>query len=377
MTIDITSVIPSRLNSDWLIQDGTIANRPQVLPVRKTAAKQPIHVEALHLRKSYGQHLAVKDVSFSIEGGEVLGLLGPNGAGKSTSMMMLAGLLDPTSGEILVNGQKYNGRNLEQRRLFGIVPQEYAIYEGLSALDNLSFFGTLYGLRRKELKTRCNEVLEEIGLTEDAKRPASTYSGGMKRRLNFGIAVMHKPAVLILDEPTLGVDPQSRIHLMNCIHQQTTDGGCVVYASHYMEEAQAICNRVVILDQGEVLKNDSIQHLLAGIAADLYIYVDSTSGITNELKDLARVGTGNNDEPAVIVSGNVYLGKDDIKTRSTTNGLKSSQPDGRDRTVDLGARLQSTLSKLKNLGIQVLSVETQQSNLEQLFLQLTGKRVRE
>jgi len=183
--------------------------------------KSSVVVEVRNLSKSYGHQLAVKDVSFSFRGGEVLGLLCPNGAGKSTVMMMITGLLAPTSGDVIVDGEKYDGRHLAQRRLFGIVPQEYAIYQDLSALSNLTFFGRLYGLRGKILKARCDEVLDQIGLTGNANRQSATYSGGMKRRLNFGIALIHKPQILILDEPTLGVDPQSRIHLMECINRQT------------------------------------------------------------------------------------------------------------------------------------------------------------
>jgi ABC-2 type transport system ATP-binding protein len=376
MTIEIDS-IPLRLKTDWLAMNHAKLPFPQGVPTQLRNGTPTVHLEVRNLRKSYGKHVAVNDVSFSIQGGEVLGLLGPNGAGKSTTMLMMAGLLDPTSGEVLLNGQKFNGRNLEQRRFFGIVPQEYAIYEELSAVDNLKFFGKLYGLRGAVLKIRCDDVLAEMGLTENAHRPAMTYSGGMKRRLNFGIALMHKPSILILDEPTLGVDPQSRTHLMDCIHRQTADGGCVVYASHYMEEAQAICQRVVILDQGKVLKNDSIHHLLEGLAADLYLFVDHTTGIANDLGGLARIGIGGDDEPAVIVTGNIRHAKADVDILPLQDYPSPKQIMGDDKNSDLGDRLQSTLDKLKILGIRVLSAETQQSNLEQLFLRLTGKRLRD
>ncbi len=312
-----------------------------------------------------------------VHSGEVLGLLGPNGAGKSTTMSMLAGLLAPTNGEVFLKGQKFDGRNLDQRRLFGIVPQEYAIYEELSAVANLMFFGRLYGLRKQSLKHRCDEVLDQIGLVDSAHRPANTYSGGMKRRLNFGIALMHKPAILILDEPTLGVDPLSRSHLVDCIHRQTAGGGCVIYASHYMEEAQSICQRVVILDQGEVIANDATHHLLAGISSDLYLYVDRTTGITNELGDLALVGIGSNKEPVVIISGNTrhvqeQIGKTPVVAVRGTTANGNVHP-----ASDVGKKLKSILEILTHLGIQVLSVETQQSTLERLFLQLTGKQSRD
>jgi ABC-2 type transport system ATP-binding protein len=339
---------------------------------RTSPASRKVLLEARHLRKRYKTQFAVEDVSFSLQGGEVLGLLGPNGAGKSTSMLMLAGLLTPTSGEVFLNGQKFDGRNPDQRRLLGIVPQEYAIYEQLRALDNLMFFGRLYDLRGAVLSARCAEVLDHIGLTKSAHRPAGTYSGGMKRRLNFGIALMHQPAILILDEPTLGVDPESRLHLIDCIHRHTVDGGCVLYASHNMEEAQSICQRVVILDHGRVIANDTIQHLLAGHAADIYLSVDHTAGIGDELKALARVGMGSNQEPAVIVSGNTPDAPESSNEQPSDGDRATATAGSASPVSSLAERLQATLGKLNALGIQVLRVETRQSNLEHIFLRLTG-----
>ncbi len=372
-----TATIPNRLPSDWTSHDQAQVSSQKDGATQITATSQKILVEARHLKRSYGSQLAVKDVSFLVRSGEVLGLLGPNGAGKSTTMMMLAGLLAPDSGEVFLEGQKFNGRNLDQRRLIGIVPQEYAIYEELSAVANLLFFGRLYGLRKQTLTARCDEVLDQIGLADSAHRAANTYSGGMKRRLNFGIALMHKPAILILDEPTLGVDPLSRSHLVDCIHRQTAGGGCVIYASHYMEEAQSICQRVVILDQGEVIANDEIHHLLAGVSSDLYLYVDRTTGITNELGNLAHIGIGSNYEPVVIVSGNSRLAHDQIDSIPFLNGRKTVPRDTIPMASDVGKSLIGTLNKLTELGIRVLSVETQQSSLERLFLQLTGKQSRD
>jgi ABC-2 type transport system ATP-binding protein len=329
-----------------------------------------------HLRKSYGAHVAVKDVSFSLQSGEVLGLLGPNGAGKSTTMMMVAGLLAPSGGTILLNGVKFDGRNPELRRLLGVVPQEYAIYQELNAIENLMFFGRLYGLGGKALKARCDEVLQQIGLVESAHRPSGTYSGGMKRRLNFGVSLMHSPAILILDEPTVGVDPQSRSHLMDCVRQQVSQGVGIIYASHYMEEVQAICQKVAIIDHGVVLANDSIPRLLSGLVADLYLYVDRTAGIGNELDNLARVGVGTDGEPAVIVEGDPTS---DLEQHEQPQrfGAGTLAPDPSNTSPALAWKLQTTLYKLGNLGVRVLRVETQQSNLERLFLKLTGNRLRD
>ena len=356
---------------------GDLVLSRQDLPSPPSAEGRMSLVEARHLQKSYGKHVAVKDVSFSLQRGEVLGLLGPNGAGKSTTMMMLAGLLAPTGGEVLLDGKKFDGRNHDQRRLLGVVPQEYAIYQELNAIDNLLFFGKLYGLKGKLLNARCDEVLDQIGLKESARRPSGTYSGGMKRRLNFGVALMHKPAILILDEPTVGVDPQSRSHLMDCIRRQAADGVGVIYASHYMEEVQSICQRVAIVDRGEVLANDSIPHLLAGIAADLYLYVNRTAGIANELGTMARVGVGSDGEPAVIVTGDTESTTGSVESSPLRYGLGTLAPDETRQRPELAWRLQAVLYKLGTLGIHVLRVETQQSNLERLFLQLTGKRLRD
>lgn len=359
------------------LQDRTSPSEASPVP----ANERTVLVEARHLKKQFGTHLAVKDVSLTIKRGEVLGLLGPNGAGKSTSMMMIAGLLAPTGGQVLINGEPFDGQSRQLRRLFGLVPQEYAIYEELSGLGNLKFFGNLYGLRGDDLHSRCGEVLEEIGLTESAHRTAGNFSGGMKRRLNFGIALMQKPSILILDEPTLGVDPQSRARLMDCIRNQISEGVAVIYASHYMEEVQSICERVAIIDQGVVLVNDSIHHLLSGLSADVYLYVDSGDGLAAELGDLARVGVGNDNEPAVIVSGEATpsnpVEAPGLQSSMLNRDQENAVPEMADGVLDIGPRLHATLEKLAVLGVKVLRVETQQSNLEGLFLKLTGKRLRD
>ena len=307
-------------------------------------------LEARRLQKSYGGQPAVVDVSFSLEPGEVLGLLGPNGAGKSTTMMMLAGLLAPDEGDVILCGSCFDGRNRDQRRLLGIVPQDFAIYPDLNAVENLQFFGRLYGLHGRELKAQSDEVLERIGLVESARRAVGGYSGGMKRRLNFGVALMHRPSVLILDEPTVGVDPQSRSHLLDCVRDQARSGVGVIYASHYMEEVQSICQRVAILDHGKVLAYDTILKLLTGLAADLILYVDDATRAALSVEGLARIGTGSDGQPALIVPG--------------------------DRP-DIGERLRTVLDKVKSAGGHVLRVETQQTNLERLFLELTGSRLRD
>jgi ABC-2 type transport system ATP-binding protein len=324
-------------------------------------------LEARHLKKSYGRHLAVSDVSFALESGEVLGLLGPNGAGKSTTMMMLAGLLAPDEGRVLLDGLPFDGRNPEGRRRLGVVPQDFAIYPDLNAIENLQFFGRLYGLHGRELKSRCDEVLARIGLVESATRASGGYSGGMKRRLNFGIALMHRPSVLILDEPTVGVDPQSRSHLLDCVRDQSRSGVGVIYASHYMEEVQSVCQRVAIVDHGRVLACDSISNLLRGLAADLILYVDDPARAASSVNDLARLGTGSDGLPALILTTHGA-------TAATVNSPHNALPQS---PADVGERLRTVLDRIHATGAKVLRVETQQTNLERLFLDLTGSRLRD
>ncbi len=192
-------------------------------------------LEVSHLRKTFGRLVAVEDVSFSVCAGEIFGLLGPNGAGKSTTMNMVVGLLAPDSGSIRLDGQELEPTNRSLRESLGVVPQDLAIYPELTARENLHFFGRLYGIKGQDLKRRIGEALERAGLASRADDRAENFSGGMKRRLNFGVALLHRPRLLILDEPTVGVDPQSRAHLLDCVRALSCEGVAAVYASHYME----------------------------------------------------------------------------------------------------------------------------------------------
>lgn len=315
-----------------------------------TVVSRATLLDVRHLSKKFGKHHAVIDVSLTLQPGEVLGLLGPNGAGKSTSMMMISGLLKPDAGEILIDGSPYDGHDAETKRKLGVVPQDLAIYPDLNAFENLQFFGRLYGLRGPELKRRADDILERIGLTDSAFRASGNYSGGMKRRLNFGIALMHEPSILILDEPTVGVDPQSRSHLLDCVRDQARSGVGIIYASHYMEEVQTICERVAIVDHGKVLACDAIPKLLEGLASDLLIYVDGEGDVRGRLAGLARIEMGGDGNNVIVLSGTC---------------------------ADLGERLRSILHHLMAARVNVVRIETQQTNLERLFLQLTGYGLRD
>jgi ABC-2 type transport system ATP-binding protein len=213
------------------------------------------------LEKKYGDLVAVHDVSFTAEPGQIFGLLGPNGAGKSTTIGCISGLLEPTAGRARVLGHDVVRERRAAREQLGVVPQELALYEDLSATENLRYWGSAYGLRGIELKQRVHEVLVATGLLDRAREPVKRFSGGMKRRLNLGCGIVHQPLVLLLDEPTAGVDPQSRVRLLDLVRQQVAGGACVLYTTHYMEEAEALCDRIAVIDHGRIIAAGTLAEL--------------------------------------------------------------------------------------------------------------------
>lgn len=314
-------------------------------------------LEVVDLRKSYGSTCVVDGLSFTVAAGEIFGLLGPNGAGKTTTMSMIAGLLEPDSGEVRFDGRPLKSLAKQDRRFLGIAPQDLAIYPELSARENLEFFGKLYGLRGSELQKRCGEVLDQIGLSEQADRDCGHFSGGMKRRLNFGVALIHRPQLLILDEPTVGVDPQSRSYLLDCVRQEASRGMAVIYASHYMEEVSAICNRVAIMDHGRRLAMGSLDELLGQVQQELALRVRRLSDNARErLKNLIAPNGSQNDDESRLVLHRSVVGAD---------------ADG------LIRELRRVLEILDSEKSELVSVETNQSNLERLFLELTGRSLRD
>ena len=220
-------------------------------------------IEVRDLQKSYGDLLAVNRVSFSANKGTVFGLLGPNGAGKSTTISCLSGLLKPTAGSISVGGFDLSTDAVKAKASLGIVPQELAIYEDLSARENLAFWGAAYGLKGGKLKQRVEHVLNRIGLSDRAGDLPKEYSGGMKRRLNFGCGLVHEPGILLLDEPTVGVDPQSREHLFDLVREEKAKGTCVLYTTHYMEEDEQLCDELAIIDHGKIIASGTLNELRA------------------------------------------------------------------------------------------------------------------
>jgi ABC-2 type transport system ATP-binding protein len=220
---------------------------------------RPYVLKVSHLRKCFGERVAVDDVSFEVGAGETIGLLGPNGAGKTTTLSMMCGLARPDGGSVSFQGQAVQDANQFKRRV-GLVPQDLALYDEVSAWANLELFGGLYGLEGKELARRADEALELVGLAERRGDRVKTFSGGMKRRLNIAAALLHEPDLILLDEPTVGVDPQSRNAIFDNLEELKRRGKTLLYTTHYMEEAERLCDRVLILDHGQILANDTVAH---------------------------------------------------------------------------------------------------------------------
>jgi len=232
-------------------------------PIHLPKDGRAVEVEVQHLVKTFGKHEAIKGISFTIGKGEIFGLLGPNGAGKSTTINMMCGYLEPTSGDTLIDGQSITREPRKVKRMIGFVSQEIALYNDLNSLENLEFFGEIYGLSSQERKERAQALLHFVGLYDRRKEPVKKFSGGMQRHINLAIALMHQPAFLMMDEPTVGVDPQSREHIFDTIEQLRDQGTTILYTTHYMEEAERLCNCIAIMDEGRNIALGTLEQLLA------------------------------------------------------------------------------------------------------------------
>ncbi len=244
------------------MQDQTL-NKIDARAIHPSTDGRAVEVEVRNLVKSFGKHVVVQDVSFTLGSGEIFGLLGPNGAGKSTTINMMCGYLQSDSGDTFIHGHSVNKESLTVKRLIGVVPQEIALYEDLTALENLYFFGEIYGLSAPERKERADEVLHFMGLYDRRKDNVKNFSGGMKRRINIAVAMIHHPQFLMLDEPTVGVDPQSRENIFDSIEKIRDQGTTVLYTTHYMEEAERLCNHIAIIDEGQIIALGTLEQLLA------------------------------------------------------------------------------------------------------------------
>jgi ABC-2 type transport system ATP-binding protein len=231
-------------------------------PIHLPSGRLPAEVQVIELVKHFAKHEAVKGISFTIGRGEIFGLLGPNGAGKSTTINMMCGYLAPTSGDTLVDELSIKQHPYKVKSLLGVVPQEIALYKEMNSLENLNFFGQLYGMSSKERKERAAEVLEFVGLYDRRKEPLKTFSGGMQRRINMAVAMIHRPQFLMMDEPTVGVDPQSRENIFETIEKLRDQGTTILYTTHYMEEAERLCNHIAIMDDGKIIAMGTLEQLL-------------------------------------------------------------------------------------------------------------------
>ncbi len=225
-------------------------------------------IEVSNLYKRFGETRAVDGISFAVAGGEIYGLLGPNGAGKTTSLSMIAGLLAPDSGRITFDGIDVAAEPLRVKSRLGVVPQENALYEELTAREHLRFWGGLYGLRSRELAAAVAETLDAVGLAGRAKEPVKGFSGGMKRRLNLGMGLIHRPKALLLDEPTVGIDPQARHNILEVVRRVADGGTAVLYTTHYLEEAEQLCDRIGIVDRGKLLAEGTLEELQARVGGE-------------------------------------------------------------------------------------------------------------
>jgi ABC-2 type transport system ATP-binding protein len=290
------------------------------------------------LRKKYRENIAVDGISFDVQKGETFGLLGPNGAGKTTTLSMVVGVLDPDEGQIEINGNP-DFRHSQTRRQIGVAPQALSLYEEMTAEENLAFFGRLYGLFAKKLKERVSWALSFAGLEDRKADRVKTFSGGMKRRLNLACAFVHEPPLLLLDEPTVGVDPQSRNHIFESIESLKQRGITVIYTTHYMEEAQRLCDRVAIMDKGKILALNTVDNLIeqhgsnSVVEATLESPPESPLDLPGELRDSTlRVET---DRPFEVIA------------------------------------------QLSRSGLKFLNLKVDRADLESVFLDLTGRSLRD
>jgi len=304
------------------------------------------------LKKSYHRKQVVGGISLEVGRGEAFGLLGPNGAGKSTTISMICGLLPYDEGDIQIDGLSVKDKPKAVKQKVGIVPQDIALYPTMSALDNLVFWGRMYGLKGSKVKERAFEVLQIVGLEDKVKDKIETFSGGMKRRINIGAALMHEPELLIMDEPTVGIDPQSRNHILETVKKLNKAGMTVIYTSHYMEEVEFLCERIAIMDHGKVIASGSKTELCSRLSGGTVLRMTAeplTEAFVAELETLAGV------EQATIQS----------ETELSLLLNEAQSP------------LAEVIQTAVRSGVNIMGLQREEANLESLFLKLTGRTLRD
>lgn len=309
-------------------------------------------LETVKLTKSFKDKKVVDEINLYLHIGESVGLLGPNGAGKSTTISMIASLIKPTSGDVKLDGKSTIQNPSDLRKVLGVVPQEIALYEELSAYENLKFFGKAYRVEKETLEVRIQEVLDMVGLKDRQKELIKTFSGGMKRRINIAAALLHNPKILILDEPTVGIDPQSRNHILETVRElNQTQGTTVLYTSHYMEEVEQLCNRVYIMDHGKIIATGSKEELLSILSSEDTIGVQlskRSEAFTDKIKTLPDV----------------------LQVEQTSEGLRILAKKNHHL-------LSSLVHAAEKEGIQIMNYQVEIPSLEDVFLHLTGKTLRD
>lgn len=321
-------------------------------PIQPIGAAMPDTLLSVHnLHKSFAARQAVIDVSFELSKGQTLGLLGPNGAGKSTTVNMICGLLKPDQGEVRLAGQLVSQGNSAAKQMMGLVPQDLALYDDLSARENLRVFGALYGLTGAAFKSRCAEVLDLVQLSDRLADKPATYSGGMKRRLNIAAALLHTPQLLILDEPTVGVDPQSRNAIFDSLEALKRQGCSLIYTSHYMEEVERLADHIVIIDHGRVIANESPAALYKRLPA----------------------------QAALRLTPAAPLPEHTLQSLKALPSVATLMFDGEDLLIGLCSadQAQDVLLWLMQQGCRAAQFSTARTSLEAIFLTLTGRSLRD
>lgn len=311
--------------------------------------RHSLMITVSNLKKKYDSVEALKGISFEIKEGEFFGLLGPNGAGKTTTISIMSTILEPNEGNVSIAGFDLKKNPTACKRNIGVVPQEIALYNELSAYENLLFWGSLYDVPKTELKTRIDETLKLFGLLDRKNDKVKTYSGGMKRRINIASALLHQPKILFMDEPTVGIDPQSRNLIFEVLEKLHAEGMTIVYTTHYMEEAERFCDRIGIIDNGQIV----------------------AQGTLEELKSLSKI------KETIVVT---FTNLSDVlfeKISSAWEGVTRNENAIRFFSSDLKKDLSVIILKCDELGLSISNIDIQKVNLETIFLSLTGKQLRD